>query len=88
MFYSWQGSHPLLCSTLEVVGNHILLKLLLRPDPKVLDKGAEQHRSLLLHAQHAAVGAAHASGSFPALATRDDGRGGEDGEEGEEGEGG
>ena len=80
--------HPLLCSTLEVVGNHILLQLLLRPDTKVLDKSAQQHRTLLLHAEHAAVGAAHAPRSFPALAARDDGRGGEDCEEGEESEGG
>ena len=80
--------HPLLCSTLEVVGNHILLQLLLRPDTKVLDKSAQQHRALLLHAEHAAVGAAHAPRSFPALAARDDGCGGEDCEEGEESEGG
>ena len=92
--------HPLLCSTLEIVGNHILLKPLLRPNPKILDKGAQQQCSLLLHAaavavvahaaQHAtAVAAAHASRrSFPALASRYDGGGGEDGEEGEEGEGG
>jgi len=70
------------------VGNHILLKLLLHPDTKVLDESAEQHRTLLLHAQHAAVGAAHASRSLPAPAARDDGRGGEDCEEGEEGKGG
>ena len=80
--------HPFPCSTLKVVGNHVLLKFFLRPDPELLQKATQQHCSLLLYAQHAAVCDAQAFISFPALATRDDGRGGEDGEEGEEGEGG
>ena len=71
------------------MGDHILLKLLPRPDPKVLDECTQQHCTLLLHAQHAAVSVvAYAPRSFPALAARDDGGGGEDCEEGEEGEGG
>ena len=68
--------------------NHVLLQLLLRPHSKVLNKGAQQDRLLVLHARHAAVGAAHATACFPALAPRHDGGGGEEGEEAEEGEGG